>query len=67
MNTHVDPFDVLVVGSGLAGLTTALELANGGRRVAIITKRSADTGATAWAQGGIAAVLGANDDFSPHA
>lgn len=66
MNTHVDPFDVLVVGSGLAGLTTALELANGGRRVAIITKRCADTGATAWAQGGIAAVLGANDDFAQH-
>jgi len=59
-------FDVLVVGSGLAGLTTALELADKGKRVAIVTKRSADAGASAWAQGGIAAVLGPNDDFAQH-
>ncbi len=49
-------FDVLVVGSGLAGLTTALHLART-RRVAIVTKRSLEDGASGWAQGGIADVL----------
>ncbi|MEH3077955.1 MAG: L-aspartate oxidase [Quadrisphaera sp.] len=51
--------DVLVVGSGIAGLTTALEVLRlaPGARVAVATKASLGDGATAWAQGGIAAVL----------
>ena len=58
-------FDVLVVGSGLAGLTTALHLART-RRVAIVTKRSLEDGASGWAQGGIAAVLQSEDSFDAH-
>jgi L-aspartate oxidase len=58
-------FDVLIVGSGLAGLTTALHLADQ-RRVAIITKRAVLDGASDWAQGGIAAVLAPDDSIEAH-
>ncbi len=58
-------FDVLVIGSGLAGATAALRLAEQ-RRVAVITKRSLEDGASVWAQGGIAAVLGEQDSFQSH-
>lgn len=61
----IQPFDVLVVGSGLAGLTAALSVADA-RRVAVICKRGAADGATDQAQGGIAAVLGEDDDFNRH-
>ena len=58
-------FDVLIVGSGLAGLTSALHLADQ-RRVGIITKRRLLDGASDWAQGGIAAVLAADDSIEAH-
>ncbi|GGH59315.1 L-aspartate oxidase [Comamonas phosphati] len=58
-------FDVLIVGSGLAGLTAALQLAPT-RRVALLTKRGLNDGASAWAQGGIAAVLAEDDSFDAH-
>ncbi|MEG1769248.1 MAG: L-aspartate oxidase, partial [Comamonas sp.] len=58
-------FDVLIVGSGLAGLTAALELAPT-HRVAVLTKRSLDDGASNQAQGGIAAVLAEDDSFDAH-
>ncbi len=58
-------FDVLIVGSGLAGLTTALHLADQ-RRVAVITKRHLLDGASDWAQGGIAAVLANDDSIEAH-
>lgn len=58
-------FDVLIVGSGLAGLTAALELAPT-HRVAVLTKRGLDDGASRWAQGGIAAVLAEDDSFEAH-
>ncbi len=58
-------FDVLIVGSGLAGLSAALLLAPT-HRVAVITKRGMADGASAWAQGGIAAVLGEGDSFAAH-
>ncbi|MDP3796366.1 MAG: L-aspartate oxidase [Polaromonas sp.] len=58
-------FDVLVVGSGLAGLTTALQLAPT-HRVAVLTKRAMNDGSSGWAQGGIAAVLAEGDSFDSH-
>ena len=58
-------FDVLIVGSGLAGLSAALHLAPT-HRVAVITKRALRDGASSWAQGGIAAVLDEGDSIEPH-
>lgn len=56
----------MVVGSGLAGLYTALEFGDRGR-VALVTKRGLTDGATALAQGGIAAVTSPDDDVNLHA
>lgn len=58
-------FDVLIVGSGLAGLSAALHLAPT-HRVAILTKRSMSDGSSGWAQGGIAAVMDRSDSFDAH-
>ena len=58
-------FDVLIVGSGLAGLSAALHLAPT-HRVAVITKRQLQDGSSSWAQGGIAAVLADDDSFEAH-
>src|ERR1700760_3068808 len=58
-------FDVAIVGSGLAGLSVALNLAQT-RRVAVIAKRSLTDGASDWAQGGIAAVLDSADSVDNH-
>lgn len=57
--------DYLVLGSGVAGLSFALEAARHGR-VTMITKRSRTDSATNWAQGGIAAVLDPTDSFEAH-
>ena len=57
--------DVLVVGSGAAGLTAAINLAEE-RTVAVIAKGALGEGATGWAQGGIAAVLEEGDSFESH-
>lgn len=57
--------DVLVIGSGAAGLTAALALAET-RKVLVLAKGSLTGGSTAWAQGGIAAVLDAGDTFADH-
>ncbi|UVI40241.1 L-aspartate oxidase [Qipengyuania spongiae] len=57
--------DVLVIGSGAAGLTAALALAET-RKVCVLAKGSLTGGSTAWAQGGIAAVLDAGDTFEDH-
>ncbi len=58
--------DYLVLGTGIAGLTFALDASAHGK-VVIATKRLPDDANTAWAQGGIAAVLGADDTFERHA
>lgn len=58
-------YDVLVVGSGAAGLTCALHLAEK-LKVCVISKADLSSGSTAWAQGGIAAVLEAGDTFESH-
>ena len=59
-------FDVLVLGSGTAGQSVALRLADAGKSVAIVTKRSLTESASAWAQGGIAAVLDSTDSVEAH-
>jgi L-aspartate oxidase len=58
-------FDVLVIGSGAAGLTAALNLAER-FKVAVLAKGGLSEGSTAWAQGGIAAVLEEGDTFESH-
>ena len=58
-------FDTLIIGSGLAGLTLALKLADT-QTVGLITKKSLLDGASDWAQGGIAAVLSAEDSLEAH-
>lgn len=57
--------DVLIIGSGAAGLTAALNLAET-HKVAVIAKGALGEGATRWAQGGIAAVLERGDSFEAH-
>jgi L-aspartate oxidase len=67
--------DVLVLGSGVAGLSAAVRLAaplsptgsasgtaSGGLRVGVLTKAELSQSATRWAQGGVAAVLGGDED-----
>jgi len=58
--------DVVVVGSGVAGLTVALRCAAAGARVTVVTKAHLDDGSTRWAQGGIAAALGEGDTPAQH-
>lgn len=57
---------VVVVGSGLAGLSAALRIA-AHREVVIITKGALGDGSSSWAQGGIAAALGPGDTVKAHA
>ncbi|RLV67509.1 L-aspartate oxidase [Streptomyces sp. CBMAI 2042] len=58
--------DVVVVGSGVAGLTTALRCAAAGLDTVVVTKARLDDGSTRWAQGGIAAALGEGDTPEQH-
>ncbi|MBI1378127.1 MAG: L-aspartate oxidase [Frankiales bacterium] len=58
--------DVVVVGSGVAGLTTALNARAAGHRVLLVTKAQVDEGSTRWAQGGIAAALADDDSPAEH-
>lgn len=63
---RLGPVDFLVLGSGIAGLTFALEVSRRGATVMILTKRRSSDAATAWAQGGIAAVMGEDDSVELH-
>ena len=58
-------YDVIIIGSGAAGLTAAINLAQD-KRVLVIAKGPLDGGSTNWAQGGIAAVLDGGDSFASH-
>ena len=58
-------FDVLIIGSGLAGLTLALRSA-ADKKVCIVSKRSINDAASDWAQGGISAVLSDDDSIDNH-
>ncbi|MFF7586811.1 L-aspartate oxidase [Kitasatospora purpeofusca] len=58
--------DVVVVGSGVAGLTVALNVRRAGLRAMVVTKAMLDDGSTRWAQGGIAAALGEGDTPEQH-
>ena len=58
--------DVIVVGSGIAGLTTALDLREKVDRVLVVTKGVLSSGSTVWAQGGIAAAMDPEDTPEEH-
>ncbi len=58
-------YDIIIVGSGAAGLTAAISLAQK-HNVLVLAKGSLTGGSTAWAQGGIAAVLDEGDTFEEH-
>ncbi|GAA4545881.1 L-aspartate oxidase [Pseudonocardia xishanensis] len=60
--------DLVVVGTGVAGLTAALDAAEAGLRVVVVTKDGVAEGSTRWAQGGVAVVLGdiAGDSIEAH-
>lgn len=59
-------YDVIVVGSGIAGLSVALRLADKGHTVGIITKKNSAESNTNYAQGGIAAVTSNSDEIDIH-
>ena len=63
---EVFDFDHLIIGSGLAGLGSALQLADAGGKVAVLSKRDAEEGSTRHAQGGIACVMTPEDSFDAH-
>ena len=65
MSTQSYRYDYLVIGSGIAGLSFALEAASSGQ-VAVITKKEDKESNTNYAQGGIASVMSPNDSFQNH-
>jgi L-aspartate oxidase len=65
VSSETRSFDVLVIGSGAAGLSAALDIAPH-LKVGVLAKGEISAGSTAWAQGGIAAVLDAGDTFEKH-
>lgn len=61
----ISTYDVVIIGSGAAGLTAAINLAQS-HKVLVLAKGALNGGSTNWAQGGIAAVLDAGDSFAAH-
>ncbi|MCK4951246.1 MAG: L-aspartate oxidase [Gammaproteobacteria bacterium] len=65
MSNSSTNFDVLIIGSGAAGLTLALSVA-GSAHVAVLSKGSLKEGSTLYAQGGVAAVMDEKDSIEAH-
>ncbi|MFA5627821.1 MAG: L-aspartate oxidase [Thiohalomonadaceae bacterium] len=65
MHDEQPHYDVLIIGSGAAGLTVALNLPNS-LKIAILAKSVSSEGSTYYAQGGVAAVLDAHDSIASH-
>lgn len=63
--TAIKDHDILIIGSGAAGLSAAITLASK-HKVLVLAKGAVSDGSTAWAQGGIAAVLEPGDTFDSH-
>lgn len=61
-DSEIESLDVLILGSGVAGLSAAIQAAARGMRVGVMTKAELSQSATRWAQGGVAAVLGGDED-----
>ena len=59
-------YDVLIIGSGGAGLSLALKLADHATHVAVLSKFALTAGSTYYAQGGISAVFDADDSIESH-
>ncbi|MGZ8187157.1 MAG: L-aspartate oxidase [Methylosarcina sp.] len=59
-------YDILIIGSGGAGLSLALKLANHSMRIAVLSKFALTVGSTYYAQGGISAVFDAEDSIESH-
>ena len=59
-------FDVLIIGSGGAGLSLALKLADHAKQIAVLSKFALTAGSTYYAQGGISAVFDAEDSIESH-
>ncbi len=66
MTTTHDDYDLIVIGSGIAGLYAALQAREHGARVLIVTKGSMEEASTRYAQGGIAAAVGPGDSPEAH-
>jgi L-aspartate oxidase len=65
MAQHI--YDVLIIGSGAAGLTLALTLSDQiSARIAVVSKTTLHSGSTQYAQGGVSAVLDKDDTFASH-
>jgi L-aspartate oxidase len=66
MHNSANQYDVLIVGSGGAGLSLALKLAEHGIKLAVLSKFALTEGSTFYAQGGISAVFDADDSIESH-
>src|ERR1700729_4278720 len=65
MGRQTERVDFLVIGAGIAGLSAAIRLANGGRGL-VVTKEELGESNTAYAQGGIAVAMGGDEDVALH-
>ncbi|MDD5276707.1 MAG: L-aspartate oxidase [Methylovulum sp.] len=64
--SYTSNYDVLIIGSGGAGLSLALKLADQALQIAVLSKFALTAGSTYYAQGGISAVFDADDSIESH-